>query len=296
MDMGNEAPENVLKLSTGRIPLKIPQVNECRTAREFVERLLEINRESKAFSHRFLAKKLKFPTAYLSDVVKGRRRLNLARAVQMTQSLKMDPLDTDYLITLVLKDSSTGTARTYFEERTRKRFFKSDQMSTNDPEGRFSRIETLAINSLAPGLPARTAVDDLKRKLVTFPDLTRDEIAWTLAALVRYECLVVDDSGHYQFKKGVFIQSDNVNPNSDPVHRQYANNFIRYYELRYGPATMNSAFIRLPYHSFEKVRERIMQFRDWLFELNHPPGSKDEQLHMVFQFDLNMFPIHRKDE
>lgn len=274
--------------------MKVPAVTEFKTSCDFVRGLIEVNGETKGFSHRFLAKKLKFPAAYLSDVVNGRRKLTLSRAVQMAQALAMDGVDTEYLVTLVLRDSSKGAARIFFENQTRRRYRKSDQMTTNDPEGRYSRIETLAIKALAPGLTSGTAVENLKKMLVTFPDYSRDDVEWTLARLVRDGVLEIDAHGTYQSKKTIFIQSDNVSPRNDPVHRQYAENFIRYYDLRMGPATMNSAFIRVPHESFEKIRERVLIFRDWLLELDQPYDPKDNRLHMVFQFDLNMFPIHHK--
>lgn len=274
--------------------MKIPVVTEFKSTKEFVQALIDINRDSTIFSHRFLAKKLKFPPALLSDVTKGRRKLTLARAVQMAERLELDAIDTEYIINLTLQDKSSGAVRKHFESLTRQRYRPSSTMTTNDPEERYSKIEILAIQKMAVGLIARNAATDLKKSMVTFPDLTCDEINWFLKTLEREGSLSIGSDGRYRSNKKIWVQRDNIKQGVDPVHRQYAHNFLRYYELQLGPATLNSGFIRIPNDHFDKVRERVTVFREFLWSLNHEFDENDRRSHQVFQFDLSLYPLHPK--
>lgn len=274
----------------------IPKISDYSTYRDFLVALMEGNKPRRFFSHRFLARKLGFPSSYLNDVISGRKSLTLNRAISMAGTLGLDILDTEYLVILVLQESHSEPVRQFFSQYRRQRYVRDRSEYLADPKGRYSDIVVFALQAFAIGKRATEVGRRALEELYTFSGLTPGRINAALDVLRSDGLLEIDRQGIYRGRQNPIVQNENVQRGVEYVHVQYAQNFASYCNYRLGPATMNAFFTRIPRERFVEVRDKLLAMRDWLRHLSFEKAGDEHIDTPVFQFDLNLFPITRPPE
>lgn len=79
------------------------------------------------------------------------------------------------------------------------------------------------------------------------------------------------------------------------IHVEYAKLFIAYCMNPHRIACYNSGFVELPRDRMEEVFMRIEGARNWILKLAEETQNKDDDRTLLFQFDLNLFPLVRTE-
>ena len=81
-------------------------------------------------------------------------------------------------------------------------------------------------------------------------------------------------------------------------HKKYAQNVLEFCDKPFSPASLYSGFLEIPLARFDEVEAKILALRNFLSEVSNEKNlkrSKDLNKIMVFQFDLNLFPVFEKN-
>ena len=111
--------------------MRCPDINQYNSISLFLQEVYSLNKKAnKNASFRYFALKLKWPVSYLNDIIKGRKKLTIKRALELGLFLKLDAVDLERLIYLSLKQFEDKTTNDYFskkltEEFDSKTYFKS---------------------------------------------------------------------------------------------------------------------------------------------------------------------------
>jgi uncharacterized protein (TIGR02147 family) len=97
--------------------LTIPSVVEYSDYRSFLTDFWEANKALNFFSSRYLALKLDWSASYFHDVMSGRKKFSIPRAVELANYLELSLQQTDYLILMVLKDMEHELTSEYVAKR-----------------------------------------------------------------------------------------------------------------------------------------------------------------------------------
>jgi hypothetical protein len=248
-----------------------------------------------AYSQRALARKLKWPRAYLSDVLHGRKSFTVPRALQFAKAMKLDSYQVERLLFLTLKESDDPEVGAYFERVIAR---EGDDTSRTTPVERalWQRVETMAVFEAIKWAGTRLAPAEIKRLLFSFPSLDEARIAAIVAELERNDIVVYDPKTKTTIFPGGNLFQDDLDADAvtrdAAIHKQFAMNFINYWSNPQAPFCLNSAFVRLPLAGIDTVKSRMVMLRNWLFDLDEALSkSAKPEPSLVFQLDLNLFPI-----
>jgi hypothetical protein len=249
-----------------------------------------------AYSQRAIARKLKWPRAYLSDVLHGRKSFTVPRALQFAKAMKLDSYQIERLLFLTLKESGDPEVGAYFEGVIARETDDSVRLRQIE-RTLWQRVETMAIFETLKWAGALLAPAEIKRLLFSFPSLDEERIAAIIADFKR-DGLVFHDP---QTETTRFLEGDGFQDNftdavsvkrDAAIYKQFAMNFINYWSNPQTPFCLNSAFVRLPLAEIDTVKSRMVMLRNWLLDLDADLAkSEAPEPSLVFQLDLNLFPI-----
>lgn len=281
---------------------QVPDVNEHKDSCSFFRRFVEVNRNAnRKFSTRFLAKRLAWPASYLTDLTSGRKSLTISRAVQFAKVAELDEFSTERLILMAIRDKEDPVAKQYATAALSSRYEETifaDAPVTGAP---FSEVETLAVLDLLLWLGEIPEVAAIKKMLPTFAswsDQRLREIVQFVSASGLFE---VDEKSGRLRQVHDYLQFDSFLDGANRrsrglIHKQYAENFIRFCDSISPPLDLNSGFVALTESQFEVLRHKLLILRNWLFKAaQHNQGSGSKGAALLYQYDFNVFSIVARD-
>ncbi len=287
--------------------MKIPDIQTYDDGRTFLKDVYELNKAKNA-SFRFYASKLKWPVSYLNEVIQGRKKLSLARALEFGLFLKLDSVDLERLVFLALKDSETPNIQSYFnkkiseEVKTTGYFHVSAQPeSTADepvvvvPKDVYSDISLLAIFDTITWAQGRIRPSEISKLLYTFNSLeNRDVLAMKLKVLEDHGYITQLRDPDQNVIGFDFIRKQlrfSVTRETAPLMAQYADNYVRFLNHSRSRGWFASGFVKIPRNRLSAVKKRVMSLRNWLMEIDREvlENPKEREDALVFQTDVNLF-------
>lgn len=281
--------------------MKVPDIFQFQSYELFFGEFLRLNQtSSKAFSYRSLARRLKWPHSYLPDIMHGRKRLTITRAIEFGQFAKLTSFEMERLIYFAMLDPSSPHMNAYFQKR-----LKAEQSPDLPPATVTIEDSTIqkedfdllpfAIFEILVWANGKISPSEIQRLLFTFDDLGLKQIEAAIKFLLAKKIIRCKSDGTYEFpRKMIFMHSKSGKPNALSQHRKMAENFIRFLSRTRGPFTYNSGLVQLPRAESSRILDRIAMLRNWFEQLNqealdNPSLTAADKL--IFQYDLNLFPI-----
>jgi uncharacterized protein (TIGR02147 family) len=294
--------------------MKFPPIEKFNNYKDYLQDFYTLNKkQGGSGSYRFYAQKLGWPVSYLNDVLQGRKKLSLARALEFGKFAKMDLVDLERFIYLSLKDSESEEVKSYFEkkiqaEKNTETYFQVSQKPENAgddfiiiPERIFSDISLLAIFDLITWSNGSVKLSEIPELLYTFPELHKIDVLLEKIKILENEALI---TCVYSSKKEI-IKFEYVKKRllfsltKETAHNmsQYAENYSRFLKHTEQRGWIGSGFLKLPKEKLAEVQKRILSLRNWLIEidkevLENPREKRDDVL--LFQLDLNLFSLIAK--
>ncbi|WP_413291092.1 hypothetical protein [Bdellovibrio sp. HCB337] len=279
---------------------KIPVIQNFFTAPAYLTSFFEMNKsETSGFSHRVFAAAIDWPVSYLHDVISGRKKFTVLRAVQLAHFLKLNSIATERLIYFSLNEENDPSVREYSQKRIVGTAFDEKRTSQADYEF-FKNVDVEAVFSVIVWAKKRIASSKIKSLLYTFPELTEARIESVIEWLTQKSFLVFDGKGVLvSSAQDLVLDEHGADPNSTGVaiHEKYAESFGNFTRNPKTPCMYNGGFFEIPRKDFLPVAQRILETRNWLAEYvktaNANPKEKIQDT-LVFQMDMNLFTIFDK--
>lgn len=277
----------------------LPNLSKYDNCASFFKDLMILNKtRHPKFSHRYLALALKWPISYTADLIQGRKRFTLKRALELAQYSKLGIFDTEKLIHLSLADSPDAKVQQHFSKILKAKSTQNSRhqsKTTHTSEQLFEYIEIGAVYEALKWSRRPLEASEIKNLLYTFKDLSVERIQKILDILVAQKVIQIKDQ-----KVSILVAElvlDQFNDGSDggiKIHRQYAQNFINFTEQPQFPGLFTSGFLRFTPDQFKEVAHRLLEVRNWMFSLsseNTAAPNAPSNTSSLYQFDINLVNI-----
>lgn len=288
----------------------IPKIQQHSNYRSFIKELYQSNRKQGGIaSFRFYAQKLGWPVSYMNEVIAGKKRLTLNRSLELATFLKLDGIDLERLIYMVLLDSDSKKIRDYFSDKLEKDL-KTDgyfEVSQNPetlaqhsflvPEEIFSDISLLALADLIACTKGKIKISEIPKILSSFPEL-QDHVRLNQ----KIDTLEKHGIVRRKLKRGKLVGFDyvakslefSIQKETVKHMHQFAENYKRLLCLEHPRGWINSGFVRLPRTKLFEAKKRLLALRNWIISTDqetviNPNTSLEDTL--IFQMDLNLISI-----
>ncbi|RYZ75517.1 MAG: hypothetical protein EOP06_32290, partial [Proteobacteria bacterium] len=207
-----------------------PSVYETADIPTFFREFVRLNENDPEFSFRNFAKAIRWPLGYLSDLVKGRRSLTLARCMQFIDFSNMDPITAERFLFLCMKDNLSEKQRELVDQK----------MPTSIGSNRFGEPSLLKPTREQTTLLVFSILTWAQRMLshseimALTPMFELDPLAIDLALKTLTDSNVIQISGEGRLellRKHMMLDELHSNDAMD-VHVQFARSALAYYEHR----------------------------------------------------------------
>jgi len=272
--------------------------------------LYKMNRKKSGVgSYRFYAQKLKWPVSYLNEVIAGKKKFTLNRALELSMFLKLDGVDIERLIFLTLKDNDHRSIRDYFTSKIHKEgqtdgYFDISEKNLAPeesmlliPEEIYSDLSLLALADVIVMHEGKITLTEIPKLLFSFPELKDPKVLVSkIEVLEKHEILkrklkqrkVVG----FEFKKQRLVFS--IDKNTAVHMGQFAENYKKIITSKHPRGWITSGFVKLSKDRLFEAKKRLLAFRNWLLDLetdvmNDP--NYDPKNVLIFQMDVNLLSI-----
>lgn len=269
--------------------LQIPSLFEVTTASEFLKNLIALNKDRRGFSQRGLSTRLKWPSSYIPDVIKGRKKFTIIRAVQLGRYLSLDAIDLEKLILIAVADLGYISQA----EAHRLQEIKSPKRTAPTKDSELLDAHVFLVLEIIRWFKGHATLDDLNQ-LVQVQGLKSQDVLRALRILHRKKIVTVKNKRY--IAKDLNLMSDDILGDDVKIHTQFSEFFRNFLRNRFGPAVYNASIVHCERAKFEQIADKITALRNWLHEIS----AKDQMLSAekdvrLFQLDLNLTPLFSKD-
>ena len=256
-------------------------------------------------SDRSFALKIGWSASYLNDVCKKRKKATLPKILTLAKNLKLTPLQTEHVIYLCLANTEKKEVGSYFQkyiyanadkEIVSKQSSIDRQFFTNTLNGlvfeilRWARKKMLAseILDLLTMIKHRVTEAEIKQSINYLESNGIVEFDQQGTLIAFQEDHVLDERGSGELERsGV------------DIHRQYSQNFMDFIDFFQSPSMFNSGFVEIARKDFMSIASKMLDMRNDLIAYSKKANkfSKPSPWQsLVFQFDINLFPMLDKSK
>lgn len=288
--------------------MKIPNVKRFNSAISFFEKMYELNKaERSTFSYRVFASKIKWPASYLVDVIKGRKKLTLSRAIQFATVFKLNASQTEHLISICLAENDDKGVSQHFKERLKIKDLTAEKSASisryirTGPDLRSSYLRELIIWG-----QGQKSISELLKAQVAFPDLLKpSELKKSLNVLLERNLIEEIKPNFYKAKKEkkdtLALDDDGAEVFDNPKliaesHIEQLGILIRLLQSYNGIGFTFSSFFDFSVDRLPEIREKLFELRDLLISFTKENKSDVLDQTRCYQFEMHMMPMFQIDK
>ena len=269
------------------------------------------------FSYRFLAMKLQWSAPYLNDVIKGRKKLSLPRALEFIQYVGLKGAKAERFLFLYLSDSSTDFSQSFLKKSALEstNTLKEHQRAMDFEE--FEKMQTLLdyyilyfIELNKGAWSVETFLSQLTLSIKPSKQLTE----MVFNRLIKNNFLKCNsDKSIYEicindqliFDQSAISETEIQKRRLEALvsqEKEYVLNYQNYLSNPFFPnkRTFCSGIINLDMELFSEAVDRIYALRNYLYELDVKGQARYAEAQgpesRVWQFSINLFSLFENHE
>lgn len=273
--------------------LVYPSVYESPSIQDFFSQFVVLNQDKVFFSHRYFASKIRWPISYLNDLIKGRRSLTISRCIQLIEFAHLDPIEAERFVFLCLKDNLSEKQKGLVDSKLPKSRGAELYEDATHADLIHQQTTLLVFSTLYWAKKALSAAELIK--LTPLFHLEEAKVQASIQFLIEKDVIRVGPGNEIKFLKSHLMLDELYSPEINTLHQDFAKSTVAFYSHFQGPTTLNCGFVELSRSRFPEIQDKLLAFRNWLLDYSmeyatHNPKKRlDETL--LFQFDLNLFPV-----
>ena len=175
-----------------------PDITSHQSIVSFVKKLIEINVErDQKYSIRWFCQNLNWSASYINDLLSGRRKISLAKAIELGSFLQLDPLAYEALVMLAMVDHKDSSVADYYSGELSKRFGELQKTAVESNSKHFEFRSFLILEWICSlgRKPKRSEFSSL----FTI-DVTAQEIDEIVSFFTKNGYITLDDDGNIAAK------------------------------------------------------------------------------------------------
>lgn len=292
-----------------------PDINLYSEILPYLQDFYTLNKEkNKNFSYRYLALRLKWSAPYINDLIKGRKKLSLKRALEFIELLELKGTNAERFLFLFLSDSDNLFSNSLLNKNALAAHDSKKQVHKEVLINEFEKFETMFDLYILFYLDYFKGEWNAEKFLLKFNFPKKPSIDFLNARVIRMvenKLLKPLPNPHtYQIiSLGGVVLDQHDGASSEEEHRKlaaitkqerdYAESYLNYLN---GPMKQNifcSGIINLNTELYSEAKDRLFAFRNFLYELDQraqadiaTATSADSR---IWQFSMHIFSIFEDD-
>jgi uncharacterized protein (TIGR02147 family) len=268
----------------------IPNLFEQENAGSFFANFVSVNSHRKNFSQRGFSTKIGWPVSFLPDLIKGRKKFSIERAIQFGNFVKLDPVHFEKLIYLAIADSYEA-GENLQRISGLKTFVQYDNVSENLATAKASLI-FMSVQWLQSFATEKNIIALAGERKIS-PEETR------LILNLLVESKVIEKSGSIYVGLVNELSLNFVEKTPD-TYMKYWKEFADFHKIflenTTGPSIYSSAFMIVEQSAYEEIKSKILAFRNWLLEMSNSASNLDPSVETcLYQCDLNLTMVTSRE-
>jgi len=277
--------------------LTVPDLFEKKNAYDFFYEFLEVNSSKRGFSQRSLSAKLGWPVSYLPDLMKKRKAFTIKRAIEFGNYFHLSPIDLEKLIYLAIVDS--GQAKS--DQLQKIKEAKQPIRLLDDKNFELMNVAILMTFTIICWLKG-TATSEIIIEAGQKKGFSEELISECIVKLIKLEVVIKEGERLLPTREYLFTDERDSNKELNDLNIGINEQFMAMQgklfsgEL-FGPFFASSAFVLIDKKRFKEIADRMVAFRNWIFEISKEDGklSLDQDVRL-FQFDINLTSLFKNDD
>jgi hypothetical protein len=263
------------------VRIEIPDLAECATARDFVQRLIDVNRaRNGALSIRWFGQRLDWPASYINDVLADRKQLTLQRALELAKAFDLDMIQTEQLVLLCLASSREAPIAHHFRTELDRRFSKKETEAVSSL-GILGTVEALHVFALLGWTLKRLPTRKIIEALYTLPDLDPVRVDAIIVALEREKLITIDANGAVtvEAKRREFMLGPQAVADRQRLTLGLIDSLRSYIESprRQSPGKFTFKLATIHPKYADLLEARVQQLSAWISEIEFRPDKPDAE-------------------
>jgi hypothetical protein len=264
--------------------LTIPSLFDQSDASSFFATFVAANAHRKSFSQRSFSLKIKWPISYIPDLIKGRKKFSIERAIQFGNFVKLDPIDFEKLIYLAIASSHDKE-----ENLGRIKSIKSGEHRENAFNAKINSAKVMLVFT-GIGWLKEFATEKNIFDLVAERNVSVEETKAILKFLLEDKIITVKDSVYIPLMHELSIDTATIPSGDYTLWLE----FLKFQEIFYAkkPAkfsSFSSWLVVLENSRLEEIKKRMDAFRHWIIEISNIDEQLDSSANTsIYQFDFNL--------
>lgn len=270
--------------------LNIPSPFTCTSIVSFFEFFIEINSNNESFTHRKFAELINWPISLCANLSKGRKGLSVKRLLEFSRFCEFSSLEVDRMFYLLSKEQfSNNTSSTEFIDDIYSIRYQGKKFSDEQYTSNILKFYIIKVVKWLGYIPKAKEIKDL----IYLVDFEIEDIEMTLLELQTSNAFIANDEGVIEFKNEL-LESDK-DLDSSVLHSHFGLNYSEYCRNPEGDGMCNSGFVELNKNQVKEVEVRILELRNWIVSLGKQNNSAHSSSTSIYQADLNLFPVIKKN-
>lgn len=278
--------------------LYVPSIYKFDNISSFIKNFIEVNKVNNPnFSYRYFAKRIHWPSSYLSDLSKNRKKLSFKKAEELSEHLQLSSLEKERLIWLTLGEKKDLQSKLYVNAQVSKTTDQLLKTPINIQNIQQYHITVEILTILIFSRVKKSAQEILNE--FQLPGFSIEEVDTAIQYIKKENLLTWNKKGQLlKINKRIEGFDNNNNKDSSPyqgieIHTKYAKNFLGFISQPKTPSTYNSGLIEIKKDQFLPIALKILEVRNWLLELSDQNQKEVEAFEprRLMQFNLDLFTI-----
>lgn len=275
----------------------VPDLKNFDNYTDFLNDFFRLNKESNSnFSYEYFARRIQWPKSALADAISGRRNLSVRRAIEFTNFLNMDALDTEIFIFWAIKKDND------LPENVTK-LFTHHQVSSNKVVANQAPETTTevgsqifcAVHAFLLHTNTRPSTKHIIENLPFIPNLTEQQVEDCLNVLEKHGAIVKNDDGNYSILDKKFYIYSKRSKNLEPSIISSLKTAIQFYKSSRANTKSRSfahfSTIRLKRSKFDEIKRKLADLMEWMQQYDEVTDGEDYKDFQIFQINSLIYPL-----
>jgi uncharacterized protein (TIGR02147 family) len=278
--------------------LIVPSIQKYEVVSDFFTEFIEVNRAKNSFfSFRYFSNRIGWPSSYLSDLSKNRKKLSLKRAEEFSNHFKLSTLESERLIWLALASKVNKNLKNYANKKIKQTPLNILKPQKNVDSILKYHIACEVFTILMYSRKKLCAREIHEKYAVT--GFSIEEIESSLRYIESLKILKWDENGCLIKSEGDLKGFDNFNKlDNEPFvgiefHKKTVENFLEFINNPKLPSAYNSGFVEIKKDQFIPIAMKIIELRNWLLEISEQNQCElnSNEPRRLMQFNLDFFSL-----
>lgn len=274
---------------------KIPNLKSFRNAKDFFAEFYQINQPH--LSHRSFSAEIDWPVSLLGDMIQGRKKLTVNRALEFSKFANLNSVQSEYLLMLCLKEVNNEGVQSYANTYLDTEGVVIDQDPSAPLESHhlisaetYSKTDFMVLHAFLTWSKGQVDFEQISQRLPAFPKFRDPEFVTGLISKMNEDEII---EGSMPLVK--ILKKNLLAPVSTVRSRNaYLDLFKQISELTPDKVAWRAGTVIFPNSKINELKDKMNALTSWILmtsQQGEPTEASPLNEHTILQIVLSAFEL-----